>query len=320
MAKGKHVSKKHIIGEAGSGHTFTSEAEGPIAFAVDGEKLPLFKRTIFAEQVGENIMSVSEAVDKGYTMLFNKEGVTLYHKDVKVRGDAVLSGKRDLTNNLFYIDLPSVSAPSLHKALCSRVSPFKLVPVEGVNNSSSGSRYFGQVRAQRLIVSKCDVSLPGNLTESTDLCMARLVRTYHEFKSDYELWHPRLAHINVKLAKKAKPDMEGWSRARHCDGCVRGKFHKHPHSGSRPPPGELPWAPGENLTCDLFGPLLRSGGGASYVGFYLDIKSRFVYAKLLVTKTSHYQALREVIQDLRARSGNRLRYFKLDGDGIFHWW
>ena len=83
------------------------------------------------------------------------------------------------------------------------------------------------------------------------------------------------------------------------------------------PPGELPWAPGEYLTCDLFGPLLRSAGGARYVGFYLDLKSRFIYAKLLVNKTSHYQALREVIRDLRARSGNRLRYFKTDGDKIF---
>ena len=102
----KHVPKKHVIGEAGSGHTFTSEAEGPISFTIGGENLPLFKRTIFAEQVGENI--ISEAVDRGYAMLFNKEGVTLYPKDVKVRGAAILFGKRDLTNNLFYIDLPAV--------------------------------------------------------------------------------------------------------------------------------------------------------------------------------------------------------------------
>ena len=265
-------------------------------------------------------MSVSEAVDKGYAMLFRKDGVTLYPQDVHVRGDAILSGKRDRANNLFYIDLPAVPGPcpkSKPRALCAKVSPFQLVPVEGINSSASGSAYFGQVRAQRLIILKCDESLPGNLTESTDLCIARLVRTYHEFGSDYELWHPRLAHINLKLAKKAKPDLVGWTHARHCDGCTRGKFHKHPHSGKRPPPGELPWAPGEYLTCDLFGPLLRSGGGARYVGFYLDLKSRFVYAKLLVNKTSHYQAFREVIRDLRARSGNRLRYFKTDGDKIF---
>src|SRR5689334_10577666 len=164
----KHVSKKHVIGEAGSGHTFTSEAEGPIAFAVGGEKLPLFDRTIFAKQVGENIMSVSEAVDKGYAMLFRHDGVTLYPKDVKVRGAAVLSGKRDLKNNLFYIDLPSVPAshPETYpQAANAKVSPFSLMPVEGINSSASGSAYFGQVRAQRVLVSKCDDSLPGNLTE-----------------------------------------------------------------------------------------------------------------------------------------------------------
>ena len=53
------------------------------------------------------------------------------------------------------------------------------------------------------------------------------------------------------------------------------------------------------------------------MAFYLDIKSRFVYAKLLREKTDQYRSLVEVMADLRARSGRALRFFKTDGDGIF---
>ena len=75
---------------------------------------------------------------------------------------------------------------------------------------------------------------------------------------------------------------------------------------------QLPWATGEYLTCDLFGPLLRSAGGAKYAGFYIDLKSRFVYVKALL-----HTSFGEVAQDAMARSGHKMRFFKTDGDGIF---
>ena len=156
---------------------------------------------------------------------------------------------------------------------------------------------------------------PVDISPLTDV-VTNLSRTYYEMKTEYELWHPRLAHISPKLAMLAKPDIK-WPKKIMCDDCIRGKFHKHPHSGSRPPPSELPWAPGEYFTCDLFGPLLRSAGGARYVAFYLDLKSRFVYAKVLKDKTGHYQSFLDVIQDAKARSGKAMRFFKTDGDGIF---
>ena len=67
----------------------------------------------------------------------------------------------------------------------------------------------------------------------------------------------------------------------------------------------------------MFGPVLKSKGGARYVAFYIDTKSRFVYAKPLQEKTDNYQAMIEVIQDAKARSGRPMRFFKSDGDGIF---
>src|SRR5206468_4114499 len=115
---------------------------------------------------------------------------------------------------------------------------------------------------------------------------------------------------NPRLAIVAKPDLTHWPKKCHCDSCTRAKFHKHSHSGTRPTMSQMPWAPGEYITCDLFGPLLQSRGGAKYVAFYLDLKSKFVYAKPLKLKTDNYQ-------DCKARSGKSVRFFKTDGDGIF---
>ena len=178
----------------------------------------------------------------------------------------------------------------------------------GVNSSPLGTLWFHDSRVSRLAGPKIDTYIPEEL--------AHIARTYYQ-GDEYSLWHSRLIHINPKLAALANPDLKGWPSKLQCDHCMAGKFHKHPHSGSRPSPEECIYAPGEYLTCDLFGPLLRSAGGATYVGFYLDLKSRFTYAKLLTKKTGHYHAFREVIQDVRARSGRPLRFFKTDGDGIF---
>lgn len=81
------------IGEAGEGHSFTSKAEGPIPFRHKGEQLPLFTRVIYAEQVSENIMSVPEACDHGFSFVFTREGVKMYKaEDCHVQGQAVLTG------------------------------------------------------------------------------------------------------------------------------------------------------------------------------------------------------------------------------------
>ena len=145
-----------------------------------------------------------------------------------------------------------------------------------------------------------------------------LSKTYDEYKSTYELWHPRLAHINPRLAKLAKPELEGWPEKAHCDGCVLGKIHRFPHSGKRPAPADMPWLSGEYFTCDLFGPLLQSKGGAHYAAFYTDLKSKFTYYKCLRTKTEHYQAFLQIIVDAKAR--RPMYAFLQNGWGWhFHW-
>lgn len=106
LAKGRQVDKKLTIGEAGSGHSFTSEAEGPISISAQGKKLPLLTRTIFAKKIHENIFSVAEAVDKGYAMVFEQSGVYMHEpSNVKVLATPILSGGRNKKNRLFYFDL-----------------------------------------------------------------------------------------------------------------------------------------------------------------------------------------------------------------------
>jgi len=105
MAQGRDKAKQLTIGEAGRGHSFTSEAEGPISISVAGRQLPFLSRTIFAKGIHENIFSVAEAVDKGFTLVFTAKGVRVMKaNDVVLRGAAVLSGLRDPCSRLFYFD------------------------------------------------------------------------------------------------------------------------------------------------------------------------------------------------------------------------
>jgi hypothetical protein len=193
-------------------------------------------------------MSVSEAVDKGYKMLFDRDGVKMYHtSDLELRGVPLLKGTRDPQNRLFYFNFADpttncnvrVSKVEVYQPVS--VCPLKLLPVVGPMNSEIGKRWFEESHLLREKNSQ-----PLDLT-SPEHVQLNLSRTYSECKSDYELWHPRLAHINPRLALIAKPDLKDWPRKLLCDDCTRGKFHKHSHSGKRPLAEELPWASGDYL-------------------------------------------------------------------------
>src|SRR5438046_8795811 len=54
------------------------------------------------------LMSVPEAVDQDYLVLFGRNGVWLFNpEDIKLLGKPVLSGFRDKRSRLFYFDFPS---------------------------------------------------------------------------------------------------------------------------------------------------------------------------------------------------------------------
>jgi hypothetical protein len=271
LFSGPMTPKRIRIGEAGSGHSFTSEAEGAIPIHVRGEALPLLGRAIYAEKVSENILSVGEAVDQGYAVVFTNAGVEFHQtEDIRVPENPVLRGARDPRNRLYYICLPGPSA------------------TPGANTNTRKHSHGAQA-------------------DTSNNVSTLLSSTYSEC-SEYHLWHARLGHVNARLMALAVPEVTNGHEKMHCDNCVRGKIHKLPHSGKRPTREENPWKPGEYFSCDLFGPLTRSIGGARYAAFYVDHKSRFVYAKPLKSKDSQYEAFQEVIVDARARSGRPMRF------------
>ena len=341
IAEGDPIPRSLVIGEAGRGHSFNSEAIGSVACNIDGKKLPLLTRTIFAKQIHENIMSVAEAVDKGFVMVFSKSGVYLYNpKCVMVKGEALISGGRDPKSRLFHFDLDApicniahadntsvIHAFSLNandeclgenKAIPAKLSPLSLVPAVGISNSKVGDKWYERVHAARVTEGgDTYCPLPFDATMFDEDTRALLTRTYHEFKTDYDLWHPRLAHINQRLALLAKPDLKDYPKKCACKYCILGKFHKHSHSGKRPTQTEINWLAGEYITCDLFGPLLRSMGGGRYCAIYVDLASRFIWVHVISDKTGSYESTEAVFQDARARSGRPCRFFKTDGDGIF---
>ena len=216
MAKGKEKEKRLIIGEAGVGHSFASEAEGPIEVSVGGETSSLLSKTIFASKIQENILSVGETTDCGYTMMFNKNGVYLY-KDVEVRGEPLLVGTRSKQNHLYYFDLtqntktPMKSGVLLRQTATLPRSPMMYIPVL----SYARLRQTQKEREENKLA-------PGEDVYFLD-AISKLSRTYHECKSDFDLWHPRMAHVNPRMALLSKPDLKDWPKKCFCVSC-KGSF------------------------------------------------------------------------------------------------
>ena len=76
-------------------------------------------------------------------------------------------------------------------------------------------------------VRKASLDFTALVPYSPSSAKVNMTRTYHEQKDDFGLWHPRMAHVNPRMALIAKPDLKNWLRKCHCDSCTLGKFHRH---------------------------------------------------------------------------------------------
>ena len=126
---------------------------------------------------------------------------------LKVQGVPVISGGRDPQNRLFYMNFTDPAGVGAEN--CVRIAagcPLRLLPITGPTTHSVG--WYQECRLQR-----------ERNPQSLDAVSGP--RTYYEHKTDYDLWHPRLAHINPRLALLAKPDLKEWPRKAHCDDCAR---------------------------------------------------------------------------------------------------
>lgn len=99
-------SQFKTISTANKNVSVTSERFGSIRFDKDGESLPLFSKTHFSDDFSENIMSVSEAVENGYMVVFTKSGVAFYKSGTIINEVPILTGHRCDQSNQFYLELP----------------------------------------------------------------------------------------------------------------------------------------------------------------------------------------------------------------------
>ena len=157
-------------------------------------------------------------------MVFNKGHVYLY-QDVKVRGDPLLVGTRSKQNRLYYFDLTqNTKTPKSIVLLRTAAAPHSFSPMAYVPVLSYDHLRKTQKEREEKEVIPLEVCLDA---------ISKLSRTYHEYKTDFVFWHPRMAHVNPRMAILAKPDLKDWPKKCFCISCTQGKFHKHPHSTCR---------------------------------------------------------------------------------------
>jgi hypothetical protein len=84
----------------------TFRAKGSIGFKKD-KSLPLLSKT---REFPENIISVSDAVENGFMVVFTKAGVAFYKSSAIINDQPVLFGNRCNESKQFYLDLPDPRA------------------------------------------------------------------------------------------------------------------------------------------------------------------------------------------------------------------
>ena len=140
------------------------------------------------------------------------------------------------------------------------------------------------------IANECSPSTP-----SLDFVQANLAKSYHEYKTDYDLWHPawliliRSWHLWRSLISRTG------RRNVTVTIVLWASFINTLTLGNAQPPLKWPGVPVNILPAMSLAPSFALRGG--YTAFYVDLKSRFVYAKVLRHKTDHYDAFVEIIHD-----------------------
>ena len=75
--------------------------------------------------------------------------------------------------------------------------------------------------------------------------------------------------------------------------------------------------PGQNTAADISGPHTRSLGGAYYTINMVCRKTTYRLARTMKRKSDAPEMVRAMLTEMQARSGNKMRRFRADGDGSF---
>ena len=142
-----------------------------------------------------------------------------------------------------------------------------------------------------------------------------LARIYlNEGVGEIERWHNKLGHVGTKILKNCLPGVKVPSTPFRCESCIKGKMHTGNHS-SKSTGRQTDLKPGEYIITDLQGPYVRTMYGEKYSQIFIDVASKRVWVERLKKKKDSDNE--KVLLDSRARSGNKIRILRTDGDGIF---
>jgi len=138
------------------------------------------------------------------------------------------------------------------------------------------------------------------------------------------LWHLRFNHLNEdELRRMARSqavkgldisDLNGDPVKGRCEGCARGKQHRHPFPSSE----KKDRAPLELIHSDLVGPLVETvQTKKKYILTFIDDCTRRSWVYLLGKKSETFQCFKQFQKQVERQSGHKIKILRSDGGGEY---
>ena len=141
-----------------------------------------------------------------------------------------------------------------------------------------------------------------------------------EGNSKIDLWHQRLAHVNVKQLQQLVKNSEGVDpqpegKINFCEACVHGKMHRLPHTALKDIKSK------ERLQLvhtDVCGPMqTQSFGGSSYFITFTDDHSRYCKTYFLRKKSEALEKFKEFKVAVEKETGMTIKALRADRGGEY---
>jgi len=138
------------------------------------------------------------------------------------------------------------------------------------------------------------------------------------------LWHLRFNHLNEdELRRMARSqavkgldisDLNGDPVKGRCEGCARGKQHRHPFPSSE----KKDRSPLELIHSDLVGPLVETvQTKKKYILTFIDDCTRRSWVYLLGKKSETFQCFKQFQKQVERQSGHKIKILRSDGGGEY---
>ena len=139
-------------------------------------------------------------------------------------------------------------------------------------------------------------------------------------KNKTDLWHQRLAHVNVKqihqlVDNSTGIDLPSSEKQSFCEACVKGKMHRLPHR----PLKEIKSTERLQLVyTDVCGPMqTQSHGGSRYFITFTDDYSRYCKTYFLKKKSEALEKFKEFKEAAENESGLKIKALRADRGGEY---